>query len=202
LKIALVGDSVFDNKVNIGADEKNTIERLGAELPGIECVLVAVDGSVTKMVTLSQIPRIPDDTTYVFACTGSNDLPQQAHILTEAFGNEAILTLRRAQDAFYSCNDSLIRALRQTTSRFAVFAVYAGSFSEPQNKFAEMASSPFNDVIHRVLSLHDGGAMEIRDLFDPIMPSSSGSEKIAKAISTFLQCPSCERCNIEIGETE
>jgi len=82
MKIALVGDSVFDNKAYVGS-EKSTQEWLQQLMPNDDISLIAVDGSVTQDVINHQIRSLAEqDVDAFFLSTG---------------GNDAILAVRRWQ---------------------------------------------------------------------------------------------------------
>lgn len=80
MKITLIGDSVFDNKVYVGED-KSTIEHLQSLLPEHECELLAVDGSVTKEVIDHQLPKL-NNSDVIFVSTGGNDALKYSDIIS------------------------------------------------------------------------------------------------------------------------
>jgi len=71
-RIALIGDSVFDNSSYI-LDEQSVEKILRIKLKEEDVIdLIAIDGSFTDQV-LKQIDEINSETTHVFVSTGGND---------------------------------------------------------------------------------------------------------------------------------
>ena len=194
MKITLIGDSIFDNKVYVG-QEKSTIERLQEALPGHECVLCAVDGAVTRNVAEDQISTIPEDTKVVFISTGGNDALKYSSILHSGLNADSLQLLYKAQEDFKTDFSWLLVSMKLEEIPFAVFTIYEGSFPdvETQNA-ATVAISIFNDVIYRLCNEYNVKVIETRNLFtspddyaNPIEPSSQGSKKLAEAMKASLK---------------
>ena len=194
MKIVLLGDSVFDNKAYVGEGELDTIGRLREALPGHECVLLAVDGSVTEDVVEYQIPAIPAGTDVVFVSSGGNDALRHADILDQGLSLDALQLVHDAQQDFRRAYEEMILRLKSFGKPFAAFTIYSGCFPEESvQRVATVAISIFNDVIYRAARAHGVRTIEIRDLFtvredyaNPIEPSTRGSRKIAEAIKRTL----------------
>src|SRR4029078_11039114 len=79
--IALLGDSIFDNKVYIG-DEPDVASHLKSIVSEDWNVnLLAVDGSTAQMVT-SQADKITSDVTHLILSVGGNDALSNADVLS------------------------------------------------------------------------------------------------------------------------
>lgn len=64
--IVLCGDSIFDNKSHVRADEPDIVQQLQARLDGdSQATLLAVDGCITAELP-SQFSQLPDDATHLF----------------------------------------------------------------------------------------------------------------------------------------
>ena len=196
MKIALVGDSVFDNKVYVGV-ERSTQEWLQELLPEDDILLFAIDGSVTKDVIDSQIGKIAEQNVDAFfVSTGGNDALSYSNIIYEGFDDQTVRTLRYAQVAFKQEYEELVQKLKATDRPLAVFTAYNGNFlpDEDVQNAASVAIAIFNDVIYRVSCRHNVPVFENRSIFtrtadyaNPIEPSTIGSEKMATAMSDWVR---------------
>jgi hypothetical protein len=189
MKITLVGDSVFDNKVYVGS-EKSTLERAQDAFRGHEVELLAVDGSVTRDVIDQQLPRVTHDTRVVFVSTGGNDALRYESILNDGLDADSIQNLFQGQAEFKRNFEELISKLGELKRATAAFTIYEGSFDDPgiQNA-ATVAISIFNDVIYRVCREYGVKVIENRDICNrpehfanPIEPSSLGSKLMVEAM--------------------
>lgn len=194
MKIALVGDSVFDNSRYLKSGEKDTIQHLQDQFPKHECILRAVDGSVTNEVTHLQISSLEDDVDILFVSSGGNDALQYSNIIYSGFTPEVMSLLYDAKVKFYEEYEEMILSLKARNKPFAVFTIYNGCFTEDIQKAATVAISIFNDVIYQVCNKHKVKVIEIRDIIstkedfaNEIEPSSIGSLKLAKAIRGALK---------------
>jgi lysophospholipase L1-like esterase len=202
MHIALIGDSVFDNKVYVG-DQPSTIEQLQKLLPGHTCELLAVDGSVTDQVIERQLPRLSGQDV-IFVSTGGNDALRYSDLIYTGFDSSAIPKLKEAQDTFQAVYEKLITKLKDLGIPFVVFTIYSGNFGrtddlgipvpETAQDAAEVLISIFNDIIYRVCAKYGVKVIENRDLFtssedyaNPIEPSTLGSLKMAKAMVSILK---------------
>ena len=194
MKITLIGDSIFDNKVYVGS-QKSTIERLQEALPSHECELLAVDGAVTRDITNSQIDRISKDTNVIFVSTGGNDALHHSDILYSGFDSNTLEILYKAQENFKLDYEWMLASLKSLKIPFAVFTIYEGSFPDIRiQNAAAVAISIFNDVIYRLCRKYNVKVIETRELFtdeddyaNPIEPSSLGSKKLAEAMRNSLK---------------
>src|SRR5919202_7066700 len=71
-QIALVGDSIFDNRAYTGG-EPDVVSHLRAMLPKPwRATLVAIDGSTTFGIA-AQAARVPADSSHIVVAVGGND---------------------------------------------------------------------------------------------------------------------------------
>ena len=194
MKIALIGDSVFDNQSYIHTDELDTVGRLREAMPDHECVLHAVDGAVTEDVITRQIPSISTDTKVVFVSSGGNDALQYADVLYEGFAAETLQRLHQAQTDFADVYRRMVVSLKELETSIAVFTIYSGNFpDETVQRGATVAISIFDDVIYRTRNELRVPVTEMRDICsgpaeyaNEIEPSSLGSRKIARAMQNHI----------------
>lgn len=190
MQIALLGDSIIDNKAYVG-DGKSVSEHLTSELSSIHSVcLLARDGSTTKQVA-KQIRCLPLNTTHVVLSVGGNDLIQVIDQLNEDVPNvaSALLIVSRIRSSFTSSYRSLINELSASGRTLIVLTIYDHIPGLPEHLKAMIRI--FNDSI--AIEAFRVGA-KIIDLsavccdfndyseISPIEPSSQGGRKIAKEI--------------------
>lgn len=77
MKIALLGDSIFDNALYVG-DSESVSDLLLSLKPDLELELLAVDGDVTTDV-FKQLSKLPASADYVFVSCGGNDALRAPH---------------------------------------------------------------------------------------------------------------------------
>jgi len=194
MRIALIGDSVFDNQSYIRTDELDTVGRLREAMPDHECVLHAVDGAVTEDVITHQIPSISRDTKVIFVSSGGNDALQYSGVLYEGFAAETLQHLHQAQVDFADVYRRMVVSLKELETAIAVFTIYSGNFpDETVQRGATVAISIFNDVIYRTCNELRVPVIEMREICsgpaeyaNEIEPSSLGSQKIARAMQNQI----------------
>jgi hypothetical protein len=189
--VALIGDSVFDNRAYTGA-APDVVSHLREVLPSPwRATLCAVDGSTTSEVA-EQLSRVPPDGSHLILSVGGNDALQSSDLLdtpvrstAEALGlfGERVAGFERAYRAVV---ESLLALRRET----AVCTIYNGNLAAPHAALARVALMTFNDVILRVAFERALRVIDLRlvctepaDYANPIEPSGRGGLKIAQAIA-------------------
>ena len=79
--VALLGDSIIDNKVYVGKNELSVTEHLEAN-SDFNFEMIAVDGDTTKEVIDNQLEKIRANTSHIVLSIGGNDLLQKLYIMT------------------------------------------------------------------------------------------------------------------------
>ena len=79
--VALLGDSIIDNKVYVGKNELSVTEHLEAN-SDFNYEMIAVDGDTTKEVIDNQLEKIRANTSHIVLSIGGNDLLQKLYIMT------------------------------------------------------------------------------------------------------------------------
>lgn len=189
--IALLGDSIFDNRAYTGR-EPDVIGHLRALLPSSwRASLCAVDGSTTESIK-RQVLRVPADASRLVISVGGNDALRNADLLLlPSTSTVETLTLfgdrvERFETAYRTAIQSAL-ALGQPTT---LCTVYNGNLDPAQARVARIALMMFNDVILRVAFEHRLAVIDLRlicntpsDYANPIEPSGQGGRKIAQAIA-------------------
>lgn len=200
--IALLGDSIFDNRVYV-APEPDVARQLQVRLgSGWSVTLLAVDGHVASDVAARQLGRLPADASHLVVSVGGNDALGQSFILGEPAGSvaEAVARLADAQARFAADYARMLDAVLQRGIPTAVCTIYDANYPEPQRRLVVAALALFNDVIFRAAIARGLPVIDLRlvcsepsDYANPIEPSASGGDKIATAIARLLEDRSAGR---------
>ena len=192
VRIALLGDSIFDNSSYTGG-EPDVVTHLRALLPtGARAALLAVDGSITRSM-MEQVRRIPADATHLVVSIGGNDARGYLGLL-DARATSTADALRLFGEAVGRFEADYRSALRPVIDRglpMTICTIYNGAFEDPdQAARARVGLMLFNDVILRVAFEHHASVIDLRlvcseraDYANPIEPSGPGGMKIARAIA-------------------
>ena len=192
--IALLGDSVFDNKAYTGG-QPDVAAHLRDLVPGdLRVTLCAVDGSTTGDVG-PQFDRVPAHVTDVVLSLGGNDALMNADLLDLPVRStaQALDLFAERVDAFESAYGFVLEALLALGRRAWVCTIYNGNLGGREATRARIALMMFNDVVLRSALRLGVDAIELRlvcstpeDFANPIEPSGSGGRKIAAAITRAL----------------
>jgi hypothetical protein len=193
--IALLGDSVFDNRAYTkGAPD--VITHLRRLMPREwTASLVAIDGSTAADLS-DQLADVPADATHIVVSVGGNDALLNSDILDMPVTStaQALEIFGQRRSAFESAYSAVIDAALRQNRPTTVCTIYNGNFSDEQARINRVALTIFNDVIFRVafargLSVIDLGLIctEPSDYANPIEPSDTGGKKIAEAILATLE---------------
>ena len=194
--VALLGDSIFDNKVYVGSepDVVGHLRRMAPDGWGFE--LLAVDGNLARHVSQQLLGLGPDVTHLVVSAGGNNAisnsdiLPMKASTAAEVFSSLADRT-----EAFASEYRAMLRELTATQLPFAVCTIYYPNFDDPiVQRIAKAALASFNDVIITLAAEHRVPILDLRlicnergDYANEIEPSGRGGEKIASAMIAMIE---------------
>lgn len=192
--IALLGDSIFDNR-RYTEGEPDVVEHLSSALPpGWKASLLAVDGSTTASLQY-QVDGLAQDVTCTIVSIGGNDALMNADILDRpvASTREALLLFGQRVAKFERSYRSALSSLLESGRPATVCTIYDGNLASHEAATARVALMLFNDVILRVafdlrISVIDLRAIcsEASDYANAIEPSGKGGRKIAEAIVASL----------------
>lgn len=191
MRLAIVGDSIFDNKSYVG-DEPDVIGHLRRIAPE-DCIfdLLAVDGSLVEHIE-EQLQNLHTETSHVVISIGGNNAIMNADVLSRKVENSAEvlsdLSARAAQ--FETAYRRMLSVVASKGLKAAVSTVYFPNFSDGSvQRVAVAALTVFNDVIIRNAALNGLPIIDLRlictdpsDYANEIEPSGVGGEKIAKVI--------------------
>jgi hypothetical protein len=192
--IALLGDSVIDNKAYVGPGP-DVAQQLRMLAPKEwEVTRLAVDGAVSASVS-RQLDVLPAGVTHLVISAGGNDALGESSVLDARAQSVAEVLLRLAdiQDRF---RESYARMLDRAARRMlptAVCSIYDPRFPDPLRRRASaLALCMINDVITREAFARDFTLIDLRVIFsddtdfaNPIEPSVQGGMKLARAIHRF-----------------
>jgi hypothetical protein len=192
--IALLGDSIFDNRAYTNG-APDVVTHLRALLPlGWRASLVAVDGSAAANLE-AQLPKVPADATHIVISIGGNDAILNSDLLNLPVSStaEALEVFAQRGQAFESAYCAAIDAALGLNRQTTVCTIYNGNLSGDRGRLPSVALTIFNNVIFRTafargLSVIDLGLVctEPSDYANPIEPSDVGGRKIAEAIRLSL----------------
>jgi len=206
--VALIGDSILDNKAYVGAGP-DVAAQLRAVLGGAEplttpwrVTLCAVDGTTTQDVG-TQLDRIPDHVTHIVLSLGGNDALENADLL----GDMPVGTIGGAIDRlgervaeFAQSYGWALDAVCDLGRPVSVCTIYGANIQGKEGQRAVTALALFNDVIVRAALARGTGIIDLRsvcteaaDYANDIEPGVRGGEKIARAIAQALGVHEAER---------
>ena len=192
--IALLGDSIFDNRAYTNGDP-DVVTHLRSMLPdGWTATLHAVDGATVAGLP-RQVATLPANPSHLVVAIGGNDALQNIDLLD--------LKVRSSGEAFLICADRLAafeRDYRAAVDRLACLGrpltlctIYNGALNGDTARAARIGLMLFNDVILRTAFERRADVIDLRsvcsdaaDYANPIEPSGVGGRKIAAAIAVAV----------------
>lgn len=192
-KIALLGDSIFDNSAYTGG-EPDVVTHLQAMLPtGWQASLLAVDGSITTDLQ-AQLQRVQDES-HVVISLGGNDALMSSDLLNVPVSStaDALVMFGERVDQFEQAYRSAIDATLTLGRDTTICTIYNGNLGEIEAALARIGLMMFNDVILRIAFERHLSVIDLRlvctdpiDYANQIEPSGRGGRKIAAAIARAL----------------
>ena len=192
-KIALLGDSVFDNSAYTGG-EPDVVTHLQATLPtGWQASLLAIDGSVTTDLQ-AQLRRVKDES-HIVISLGGNDALMSSNLLYMPVSStaDALAMFGERIDRFEQAYRSAIHATLKLGRDTTICTIYNGNLGEIEAPLARIGLMMFNDVILRIAFERHLSVIDLRlvctdplDYANQIEPSGRGGRKIAAAIARAL----------------
>lgn len=194
LSLALLGDSVFDNKAYTqGAAD--VAQQLRGNLPsGAKVTLCAVDGATTTTYG-PQLDRIPNDVTDLYLSLGGNDALENADLLSMSCRSmgDALDIFRERIEGFAESYGWALDATLGRAPRTTVCTIYGADLPGVEGVRARTALGLFNDAILRQALQRGFDVLDLRavctepeDFTMQIEPSAQGGRKIAEAIAASL----------------
>ena len=192
--VALLGDSVFDNRSYTGGDPEVAAHLRDIVPSPWRVTLVAIDGTTTADIGV-QIDRIPKEATHVVLSLGGNDALMNADLLDLPVRStgQALDLFEERVGAFEVSYGYVIEALAELGRTVTVCTIYNGNLAATEASRARIALMMFNDVILRTALGAGIDVIDLRlvcteksDFANPIEPSGSGGRKIATAVARAI----------------
>lgn len=194
--VILLGDSTLDNALyTSGAPD--VVGHLKAILPPAwRATRCAIDGATTQTLD-RQLMALPHDATHLILSVGGNDALGHIELYERPVRTvgEAVGHLAAAVEQFEPAYRAALATVMKLGKPVTVCTIYNGSFADRAfQRFATAAVSLFDDVITRAANAMRLPVIDLRlacnrpDHFvNNIEPSSTGGEKIARAIHASLK---------------
>lgn len=195
IHIAMLGDSVFDNASYVGG-APDVRAQLQSVLTNAKVSSAARDGAVIADIP-SQLRQIPGSATHIAVSIGGNDALRASGVIEEGVVSvaEALAKLAAIRDGFDRSYGSMVELLLERSLPVAFCSIYEPRFPDlARRRAAATALAVLNDVITRQVFTRRGILIDLRlicdqaaDFANPIEPSPTGGEKIARAIASFAR---------------
>jgi hypothetical protein len=191
-KVALLGDSIFDNGVYTGG-EPDVVTHLRGMLPGWQASLLAIDGSIAADLP-EQLKRVQDESHLVISL-GGNDALQSLDLFEKRVKTvaEALVLLERAIAKFEQVYRAAIGFALALDRETTLCTIYGPDIGVAGTRAGLML---FNDVILRVAFEHHLPVIDLRsvctepqDFVHDVEPSGQGGRKVAAAVAQVLAHP-------------
>ena len=200
--VVLLGDSIIDNKPYVLAGEKSVLLHL-EELAHHQYTQLALDGDTTQDVLDKQleVTTIKEATNFVLS-VGGNDLLQNLHLLFNSDNqnlNEGLSFLHN--NIFKQLEqryEAIIKELSFYRANLLLLTVYEGDLGRTDEfrgvlDSSKIMASALNDIVYKTAKKYGADVLELRHIFtssedyaNPIEPSHIGGEKLAKAITEWV----------------
>ena len=130
-KVALLGDSIIDNKVYVGPGEFSVREHLES-LSDLEFLQIAVDGHTTVGVLQEQIDKIEKDTDFIVLSIGGNDLLEYLYLLVDDINKHIFSRNLEIMNSFVEPirerYEEIVERLVKQEGKMLLCTVYNGDF--------------------------------------------------------------------------
>jgi len=201
--ITLLGDSIIDNKTYVQKGELSVLEHL-ENISEYEYTQLAFDGDTTLNVLNGQLlsPSIATSSHLVLSI-GGNDLLQNLSFLYEGPVDKINDAVAGVQQYIFKPLEqrfeTIIQRLSSHRANLLLCTVYEGDLGRTDEfrdvlDSSKIMVSSFNDTVYKTASMYNADVLELRHIFttpedyaNPIEPSHLGGEKLAQAITDWIQ---------------
>ena len=189
-KVALLGDSIIDNKVYVGQDEFSVLEHLES-VSDLEFSKIALDGDTTVDVVDHQLEKLDKTSDYMVLSIGGNDLLEYLHLLVDPINKQTFSKNLEIMNEFIEPikerYEKIVEHLSKNEGKLLLCTVYNGDFDrgdgyetfEGDGEFifgigdllkgkqvaATVIGSVFNDVVYSTGSKFGVKVLELREIF-------------------------------------
>ncbi len=201
--ITLLGDSIIDNKSYVQHGEFSVLEHLENQ-SDLQFQQIAYDGHTTENVLKGQInsPSIQSSSHLVLSA-GGNDLLYNIPFLYEGPIENINGAVAGVQQYIFNPlqqrYETIVEKLSSHRANLLLCTVYEGDLGRTDEYRDVLDSSKtmvstFNDTVYKTASMYNADVLELRHIFtspedyaNPIEPSHIGGEKLAQAITDWIQ---------------
>ena len=201
--VLLYGDSIIDNKYYVCEGEKSVLEHLQT-ISTDEFIQIALDGDTTTDVLDNQlqVSTIKDGSNIVLSI-GGNDLLQHLPFLYKSNFENINEGLESLQNEIFSPLaerfEAIVESLSSYRANLLLLTVYEGDLGRTDEysgvlDSSKIMASAFNDIVYKTANKYGADVLELRHIFtssedyaNPIEPSHIGGEKLAKAITEWVE---------------
>lgn len=194
-KVALLGDSIFDNESYVLPGKAVIDQTDMLEKDGWSAKLLAVDGAITEDVPV-QCLEVTNDITHLIVSVGGNDALGYVGIFEEAVSSvyEGMQYLTEIRNQFQVSYQKMLAEVCSFDRKFALCTIYNTSPGVEVPLLT--ALSVFNDVIFYEAFKLGFPVLDFRQTcnspsdyssISPIEPSEIGGMKIANAIKRLME---------------
>jgi hypothetical protein len=195
-KLALLGDSIFDNGAYVGPGEE-VISYVNADIPADrQAVLLAQDGAVIDDIA-DQLKRLPADSTHLAISVGGNDALRSTAVLAAHVSSvsQALLILGDVREAFAAKYRAMLEEVSRCEIPTMLCTIYDVHFADPlQRRASTVALGILNDLILREATVRRLPVIDLRVIFteggdyaNAIEPSGQGAAKIARVMAEVIR---------------
>ena len=189
-KVALLGDSIIDNKVYVGQDEFSVLEHLES-LSDLEFSQVALDGDTTVGVLQGQLDKIEKDADFIVLSIGGNDLLEHLHLLVDDINKHLFSRNLEIMNSFVEPirerYEEIVEHLTKEQGKVLLCTVYNGDFErgdgyetleinqeftssfgvlfEGRQEAAGVIARVFNDIVYSTGNKFGVEVLELREIF-------------------------------------
>ena len=201
--VVLLGDSIIDNEPYVLSDEKSVLQHL-ERLSHHQYTQLALDGDTTQDVLDKQleVTTIKEGTNFVLSI-GGNDLLQNLHLLfnsdTENLNEGLGFLHNNIFKQLEQRYEAIVKVLSFYRANLLLLTVYEGDLGRTDEfrgvlDSSKIMASSLNDIVYKTAKKYGADVLELRHIFtssedyaNPIEPSHIGGEKLAKAITEWVE---------------
>lgn len=194
MKVALLGDSIFDNQAYVEPGQA-VLDKINLAKPlDTEFELLALDGATTEDIA-EQCALVDEETDLIFLSCGGNNALNVASVFEQQARTvfDGMHVLSEIQNVFKRQYEEMLVHILVLEKKLVVCSIYNTCPGLPCTLLA--ALSFFNDVIFEKAFKLGLPVLDLRLMFNspadysaisPIEPSESGGEKLAEKIVSLV----------------
>ncbi len=189
-KVALLGDSIIDNKTYVEDGEYSVLEHLES-LSDLEFSQIAVDGDTTAEVLGNQLDHLEEDSDFIVLSIGGNDLLGHLHLLVDEINKHTFSRNLEIMNSFVepirARYEAIVERLIMKQGKVLLCTVYNGDFErgsgyetleinqqftstfgdmfEGVQEAAGVIARVFNDIVYSTGNKFGVEVLELREIF-------------------------------------